>query len=262
MSPSLQKAITCLALLTAALGQAQGETRDWKSADGLQSFSGEYVSHTETKVTIRRTDGKIFTLDLERLNDADKIWLTGKPTTNEAVATIATEGEPAEADPKAVFDTLCLGDKRDVVVKKLKASKLVETEVDDVLMGRVGLNGIYRTRQQIGGLHCELYFDWTGADTLKEVSLQTQAVPKGVYVNRLKATWEELAELLTALHGKPIQAGAFPGPASLQKGVLVPSHLWKLANGGSALLGTSLEGDTVMIVVRFTSQKIRPVALP
>jgi len=129
-------------------------------------------------------------------------------------------------------------------------------------MGRAGLNGIYRTRKQIGGLHCELYFDWTAGDTLKEVSLQTQTVPKNVYVNRLKATWEELAELLTALHGKPVQAGAFPGPESLQKGVLVPSHLWALPNGGSALLGTSLEGDTVMIVVRFTSQKIRPVALP
>lgn len=259
MSPSLPKALIRLALLTVAIGQLQGETRDWKSADGSQSFAGEYVSHSSTKVTIRRTDGKIFTLDMARLNDADKIWLTGKPTTEEPES---EEAAPAEADPKAVFDTLCLGDKRDVVVKKLKASKLVHTEVDEVMMGRVGLNGIYRTRQQIGGLNCELYFDWTGADTLKEVSLQTQTVPKNVYVNRLKATWEELAELLTTLHGKPVQAGAFPGPESLQKDVLVPSHLWKLANGGSALLGTSLEGDKVMIVVRFTTQKIRPVAMP
>lgn len=257
MSLPLSKALSCIALLTAALGQLHAESRDWKNADGSQSFSGEYVSHTTEKVTIRRTDGKIFTLDLNRLNDADKIWLTGKPSD----ATVGEE-QPAAADPKAVFDNLCLGDKRDIVTKKLKESKLVESSMDDVLMGRVGLNGIYRTRKQIGGLHCELYFDWTGADTLKEISLQTQAVPKNVYVNRLKATWEELAELLTALHGKPIQAGAFPGPASLQKGVLVPSHLWKLPNGGSALLGTSLEGDTVMIVVRFTSQKIRPVALP
>jgi hypothetical protein len=258
MSLPLPTALSCLTLLAAVAGQAHAESRAWKSADGTQSFSGEYVSHSTTKVTIRRADGKVFTLDLDRLNDADKIWLIGKPAESGA----AEEETPAEADPKAVFDTLCLGDKREAVTKKLKESKLVESTMDDVLMGRVGLNGIYRTRKQIGGLHCELYFDWTGADTLKEVSLQTQAVPKNVYVNRLKATWEELSELLTALHGKPVQAGAFPGPESLQKGVLVPSHLWKLPNGGSALLGTSLEGDTVMIVVRFTSQKIRPVALP
>jgi hypothetical protein len=256
MSPL--KAIACLALLSTLPGKVRAEPRHWKNSDGSQSFTGEYVSHTTTKVTIRRADGKIFTLDLDRLNDADKIWLTGKPTDS------ATTGDepPAAQDPKAVFDNLCLGDKREMVTKKLKESKLVEATMDDVLMGRVGLNGIYRTRKQIGGLHCELYFDWTGADTLKEISLQTQAVPKNVYVNRLKGTWEELAELLTVLHGKPIQAGAFPGPASLQKGVLVPSHLWKLPHGGSALLGTSLEGETVMIVVRFTSQNIRPVALP
>ena len=260
MSLPLPAAISCLALLAAVAGQTRAESRDWKSADGSQSFTGEYVSHTNTKVTIRRADGKVFTLDLDRLNDADKIWLTGKPA--ESAAADAGEEAPAESDPKAVFDTLCLGDKREVVTKKLKESKLVESTMDEVLMGRVGLNGIYRTRKQIGGLHCELYFDWTGTDTLKEVSLQTQAVPKNLYVNRLKATWEELAELLTTLHGKPIQAGAFPGPESLQKGVLVPSHLWKLPNGGSALLGTSLEGDTVMLVVRCTTQKIRPVALP
>ncbi len=255
---SLPKVIFSLALLATAILPLSAESRAWKNADGSQSFTGEYVSHTDSKVKIRRADGKIFTLELHRLNEADKIWLTGKPVEPES----SQEEKPAATDPKAVFDTLCLGDKRDVVTKKLKASTMVESTMDDVLMGRVGLNGVFRTRKQIGGLHCELYFDWTGADTLKEISLQTQAVPKNVYVNRLKATWEELAELLTVLHGKPVQEGAFPRPDTLQKGVLVPSHLWTLPNGGSALLGTSLEGDTCMIVVRFTTQKIRPVALP
>ena len=135
--------------------------------------------------------------------------------------------------------------------------------MDEIMMGRVGLNGVFRTRKQIGGLHCELYFDFNGGGGLKEISLQTQTVPKEVYVNRLKATWEELAELLTALHGKPVQAGSFPAVGSLQRDVLVPSHLWKLSSGGSALLGTSLEtGDKVMIVVRFTTDPIRTVAMP
>ncbi|WP_035605396.1 hypothetical protein [Haloferula sp. BvORR071] len=250
-----------LALLSVSPAPLLAEVREWKNAEGTQSFNGEYVSHSSTKVTIRRQqDGKVVTLDLARLNDADKIWLTGMPMTDEGKP--AAE-RPAEAEGKApVFDTLNFGDKREEVEKKLKASKLVESSVDPELMGRVGLNGSYHTRKQIGGLHCDLYFDWTGAGTLKEVNLQTQSVPKEVYVNRLKATWQELAELLTALHGKPVQAGPFPPAATLKADTLVPSHLWKLEGGGSAMLGTSSEGDTCMIVVRFTTEKIRPVATP
>jgi hypothetical protein len=88
-------------------------------------------------------------------------------------------------------------------------------------------------------------------------------VPKEVYVNRLKAPWQELAELLTALQGKPLQASGFPAASSLQQDMLIPSHLWKLPSGGSALLGTSLEaGNKVMIVMRFTTDPIRPMATP
>lgn len=249
-----------LAFLGLAAAPLFAEMREWKSADGNQSFSGEYVSHDSKKVTIRRQDGKVFNLELERLNAADKIWLSDKqPTENPA-----EKGAPAAIDEsKAVFDTLCFGDKREEVTKKLKESSFVESTMDEIMMGRVGLNGVFRTRKQIGGLHCELYFDFNGSGGLKEISLQTQTVPKDVYVNRLKATWEELAELLTALHGKPVQSGSFPAAGSLRQDMLIPSHLWKLPSGGSALLGTSLEaGDKVMIVVRFTTDPIRVVAAP
>lgn len=259
-SPSANVLLLGFALLGLAATPLSAEMREWKSADGTQSFDGEYVSHDSKKVTIKRKDGKVFSLELERLNNADKIWLSDKPATE-------TPGEKAAAETidesKTVFDTLCFGDKREVVTKKLKESSFVEATMDEVMMGRTGLNGVFRTRKQIGGLHCELYFDFNGSGSLKEISLQTQTVPKDVYVNRLKATWAELAELLTALNGKPVQAGAFPAVNTLRQDVLIPSHLWKLPAGGSALLGTSLEaGDKVMIVVRFTTDPIRPVEVP
>lgn len=227
------------------------EPREWKNSDGTQSFSGEFVSKDEKTVTIRRADGKVFAVELARLSNSDRTW----------VSTHASKGEPVTPpDPDAVFDNLCFGDSREEVTKKLKESKMLEAGVGEVFMGRTGLNGTYRTRKKIGGLQCELYFDWTGAGTLKEISLQTQSVPKEVYVNRLKGTWEELATLLTTLHGKPLQASAFPKVEELTSDTFLPSHLWKL-KGGSALLGTTKQGATCMIVVRFTTKKIEPVEL-
>ncbi len=228
------------------------ESREWKNADGSQSFHGEYVSHDEHAVTIRRNDGKVFTVDLARLSEGDRGWLSGRANGGAA---------PASApDPDAVFDNLSFGDSRAEVTKKLKESKMLEAGVGEAFMGRTGLNGTYRTRQKIGGLQCELYFDWTGAGTLREISLQTQAVPKDLYVNRLKGTWEELAALLTTLHGKPMQSGEFPRVEDLDGDTFLPSHLWKV-KGGSALLGTTRQGATCMIVVRFTTKKIEPVLL-
>ena len=165
-------------------------------------------------------------------------------------------------DPNAVFDTLCFGDARADVMKKLKESKIVEAGLDETFMGRVGLNGTYRTRKQIGGLHCELYFDWSAGGNLTEVSLQTQGVDRSSYAGRLKENWAELAELLTMLHGKPLQDAEFPPLDDLQDDLFLASHLWRLEGGGSALLGTSMQGGKCLVVVRFTQERINPVTVP
>lgn len=228
------------------------EVREWKNADGSQSFKGDYVSQDQKNVTIRRADGKVFTIEILRLSDIDRQFVAKQPG--------GQNEEAAQPDPNAVFDNLCFGDSRAEVTAKLKSSKMLEQGVGEAFMGRTGLNGVYRTRKKIGGLQCELYFDWTGGDTLKEISIQTQAVPTDVYVNRLKGTWEELAEILTTLHGKPVQAGEFPKLADLNSDTFMPSHLWKV-KGGTALLGATKQGATCMVIVRFTTKKIEPVEL-
>lgn len=245
-----------LTLLASAcsLSLLHAEPRVWKSADGAQSFSGEYVSHDADKVTIRRTDGKTFTLELSRLNEADKNWLAMKD------APSAPKDAPLP-NPKAVFDNLCFDDSMETVKTKLKESRLVVAGVDETYLGRVGLNGTYRTRQQIGGLNCDLYFDWSPGNTLIEVSLRTQGVKPADY-DSLKGAWSELAELLTNLHGKPVQAAGFPGSSSLQNNLFLASHLWRLKAGGSATLGTSMQEGYCMVVVRFTKERINPVGAP
>jgi len=235
------------------------ESRTWKSADGASSFSGEYVSHDAKQVTIRREDGKVFTVDYSKLHADDKTWVTAQPAGSGTKEPAKPEAAP---DPKAVFDTLCFGDSIETVKTKLKESKAVETTLDDTYLGRTGINGVYRTRQKIGGLHCELFFDWTGMDTLSEVMLQTQGQPASAYPTQLKETWTELVELMSALHGKPVTSGSYPGVSQVKDDMFLPSHLWKLQSGGSALLGVSMQGGAYLVVVRFTKDKVEPARFP
>ncbi len=168
-----------LTFLISSAALLHAESRTWKSSDGTQSFTGDYVTHDAKRVTIRRADGRVFTLELTKLHEADKTWLSTKQVPGRK------DAEPLP-DPNAVFDTLCFGDPRADVTKKLKESKIVEAGLDETFLGRVGLNGTYRTRKQIGGLHCELYFDWSAGGNLSEVSLQTQGVDRTAYAGRLK----------------------------------------------------------------------------
>ncbi len=244
-----------LTFLISSASLLPAASRTWKNTDGSQSFTGEYLVHDAKRVTIRRADGRVFTLELAKLHEADKTWLSTQQVAGRK------DAEPLP-DPNAVFDTLCFGDARADVLKKLKESKIVEAGLDETFLGRVGLNGTYRTRKQIGGRHCDLYFDWSAGGNLTEVSLQTQGVARSSYAGRLKENWTELAELLTMLHGKPLQAADFPGIDDLQDDLFLASHLWRLEGGGSALLGTSMQAGQCMVVVRFTQERINPVTVP
>ena len=162
----------------------------------------------------------------------------------------------------AVKDQLVFGDTRDQVLAKLKASPVVEMNVGDTFLGRTGLNGIFRTRKRVGGLNASLFFDWTIAGELRELTLQTDALPASAYPSRIASSWKEFIVLLRTLYGKPTQQGSLPTMGSLSDGSFSPSHLWSLESGGSALLGTARAGSNYQLVVRFTQKTIKPVALP
>ncbi len=218
--------------------------------DGSKTISGSYVSHDTREVTILQSNGKEITVNLSNLHEQDKIWLKGMK-----------DGDPLP-DESAIFDKLCFGDSRDEVIRKLKESKFVEGGLDETFIGRTGINGIFRTKEKIGGLQCELYFDWSPGDNLKELTLQSQSTPRTSYNSSIKENWEELAKILTMLHGTPIQAGHLPDPDQLQNDMFLGSHLWRLEGGGSALLGTSMQSGKCMVVVRFTTERIDPVRVP
>lgn len=246
------KASSIAILLLSAL-PLLAESRTWTKADASASFEGEYISHTSQKVSIRRADGKEFTVDMGALHADDLAWIKSrdKPT--------KTLPEPPA---HAAFDTLCFGDDRETVQSKLLASDTVEPIVEAKFLGRLGLNGSFRTRKKVGELSCLLYFGWSADGGLKEITLQTESCEAAAYPETIKSTWIELDQLMTDLHGKPLQAAAYPKATDLPDGGFLGTHLWRLADGGSAMLGTAREGSKFQTAVKFTSERLEPVRVP
>jgi hypothetical protein len=245
--------VLVLVLFTAAPA-ALAEARQWRNADGTRTLVGDYLAHDARRVTIRRADGRVFTLELAQLSAEDRAWLAKR---RDGATPAAAESAAPANDESAVFDTLKLGDTHVDVRAKLQASKAVELTIPATFLARMGLNGSYRTRQQIGGQHCLLFFDWDAASRLNELTLQTEPKAPASYPTTLKETWQELARLLTALHGSPASQAGFPPAAQLtEQGMVLGSHLWRLEGGHSALLGTARDANGYSVIVRFTSQAI------
>lgn len=233
-------------LLTSALHAAP---RQWKSADGQRSVQGEFLDRDATGITIIRNDGKQVTIPLDMLHPDDRTWITANhPLPGNEIP-----------PPSAIFDKLSFGDSRKQVTDKLTASKFVETSVSETFFGRTGLNGVFRTRSKIGGLDAMLYFDWTEGGGLKELTLHTPPLPASDLNDRMIPCWKEFIQLLTTLHGKPVNANPKLNLAPIQDGGMSGTHLWKLENSASVLLGAAREGDEYQITVRFTTEDIKPV---
>lgn len=233
-------------------GILYADVTTWKNSDGSSQFRGSYLSHDDRYVTIRRTDGRVFTFEIKKLHQDHQTWLKQRQKPR----------EKADDNPNAIFDKLTFGDTRQEVETKLKASSIVEMAVAETLLGRFGLNGTFRTVHKIGGLHCLLDFGWTTDGKLNEISLRTEPLGSSAYTNQLHKNWIDLAKLLTNLYGKPVQAADFPKRSDLQNDLMLGSHLWHLEGGGSALLGSSMQNDQYMIIVRFTTNTIKPVRTP
>ncbi len=240
-----------IAIIAATLS-LHAAPRPWKSADGQRTVDGEFVKRGATSVTVRRNDKTEVTITLDQLNADDRTWLNvNHPLPGH------------EAPPtSAVFDQLNFGDDRELVLQKLKASKFVEMTTDETFIGRTGLNGVFRTRKKVGGQDVSLYFDWTGDNKLKEITLQTSTLPASDLEAKLAPCWKNFIMFLTTLHGKPVHGDDELHTSSIHEGSFSATHLWKLETTGSALLGMSKEGGKYQVVVRYTQTEVKPVAIP
>lgn len=254
-----------LTLLLVSAMSLHAETRSWKSADGQKSIQGEFLRRDAASVTIMRTDRKSVSIPVDQLHPDDRTWLDTNHPLPQSAATVpvAKTDTPVDAPVKgAVFDKLQFGDDRETVLTKLKASKFVEMTTDETFIGRSGLNGIFRTKQKVGELDAMLYFDWTEANQLKEITLQTEPLPASDLAAKLTPCWKQFIELLSSLQGKPMVGDTVLRISSIADGSFSPTHLWKLDPVGSAQLGAAREGDKYQVVVRFSKDEVKPVELP
>ncbi|WP_411825274.1 SHD1 domain-containing protein [Luteolibacter sp. AS25] len=233
-------------MTSAASVYAEG-ARSWTSADGSKQFEAEFVSRTDDSVTLHRTDGKEFTFDISKLHETDQKWLEENHS-----------GNATKSNPDHVFDTLIFGDSREAVHSKLKESPLVESNLEGIFQGRTGLNGIFRTKAKLGGLYCYLFFDWDADGGLKEITLHTEDQPKADYNTSVKSCWSELADVIETIHGAPIHSGGLVSAEMLGENKILGSHLWRLNNDGSIMLGTCKSNDQYQVVVRFTTEDLIP----
>jgi hypothetical protein len=219
-------------------------------------MQGEFVKRDLTSVTIRNASGKDITIELPKLHPDEITWLNHNHS-------LAPQAPPAPTqDPTAFFDNLTFLDTRETTLTKLKASKLVEMTTNETFIGRSGLNGIFRTRQKIGNLNALLFFDWSEAGNLKELTLQTDSLPETAYKSELEPSWRSLISLLDSLYGTPTHKSPLPQASTIANGSFAPSHLWPLEGGGSVLLGTARDNNKYQLVVRFTQKKVDVVAIP
>lgn len=232
---------------------SQAHARSWRSSDGSKSFFADYISHKADQITLRRS-GQIISFPLSKLHADDKLWLDRNHPLEGSQPLKKTAS--ANAYSGAAFGPLDFGDSQETVLTKLNASDLVKGNLNKVMLARVGLDGVFQTTDTIGGLHCELYFDWDTSKKLREVILRTKPQPAAVYESLLKRNWSALISLISDMHGKPLQGNLFPSKKKLEDGLNLSTHLWKTATGHSVLLGAGQDRDQYTVVVRISAKKI------
>ncbi len=228
------------------------DARLWKNKAN-KSFEADYVSNDGKQVTLSKK-GRIITFAIDKLHPENQAWLKK----NHPFDPAALKGKEEAPPEGAAFDTLEFGDSQEDVIRKLKTSKLVEGEVVEALLARTGMNGIYRTKGDIGGLRCRLYFEWTSGKNLREISFQTDPLAEETYGEALHDNWLEWIKVLSMFHGKPVQDGDYPDINDLEDGLTLGSHIWYTKDGHSVILGTGQNGSRYSVVVRITSERISP----
>jgi hypothetical protein len=244
-------ALTTLQMILLGGVLLHAESRSWRSANGNQSFRAEFISSDGSSVLLRKPDRKTVTVALNNLHSSDRDWVRQYLKRNQAKPEARITGD--------CFDTLTYGDGRAAVEKKLRDSPVVSKTLDEQLIGRTGLNGIYHT--SVAGEEYQLFFEWSDDDELREVTLRGKSASSVEYAKGLRKQWQGLVSSLTSSHGSPVQATGYPPAEDLTVGQLLGSHLWHTENGHSILLCTGQEKGEYLVAVRFAANKIPPNVL-
>ncbi len=142
------------------------------------------------------------------------------------------------------------GDSRDEVTKKLRNSKLVKFDVPEVMLTRVELNGSFKTLNNLKGKQFLLYFNWSDADSLDQLTFISTAFSKASYDTQLKSSWNSAIQLISSIHGKTDKTGDYPNGNKLQDCGILYSHEW-VVNDDYVYLGIGKENGQIHLIIPF-----------
>lgn len=132
----------------------------------------------------------------------------------------------------ALYDHLEIGMDKDQVLKALRQSKQIEGPPSDALLSRTGLNGVFKTRQSVGGQTFSLNFDYDRSGGLRAVVFYSHSkFRSSQYETKLKSAYKALLVGLTEKFGEPANMPEWVARESLQEGRILYMHLWKTAPG-------------------------------
>lgn len=132
----------------------------------------------------------------------------------------------------ALYENLEVGMDKDQVLKTLRQSKQIEGPPTDALLSRTGLNGVFKTRQPIGGQTFSLNFDYDPSGGLRAVVFYSRNKCRGSeYETKLKSAYKALLVGLTEKFGEPANMPEWVAKESLQEGRIQYMHMWRVAPG-------------------------------
>ena len=239
-------------LMLALAIPAQAVPRIWKNKDASRSFRGEFVSRSKDKVIITMLPSRRkVSVACEQLHKDDMQWLReNHPLESE-------KSSPIPASPDAIYDRICFGDSRKLVMKKLSESKLVDNSLPETFFDRTGLNGVFHTRKgkDFFGMPASIYYGWDDANNLKELSFHSDPHPRNKASEALTAKWKELIANLTNAYGKPSNEYPKLDVSNIADSKIIFTHAWKLKPQGSLLLGAGREDNNIVLIVRYTTRQ-------
>ncbi len=144
-----------------------------------------------------------------------------------------------------------VGDTRNEVEKKLKASPLVDAKRESTLFETSGLNGSYKTTNTLDDLQYTVHYNWIEGKTLQSLSLHSAHMPATQYPTKLKTSWKYLVNYLSSRHGKASSASTYPQKDHLAMDSILFTHKWK-TDTGNLYMGPGLAKNGYKLVMTFT----------
>lgn len=235
---------------------AMAEPHAWKNKEGTRAVRGDVISRDATSITIRRTsDFKTIKLPLDMIHPDDVAWLNANHPIGGAKPKL-NAGPESRNDLKTISEALAYGDSYDTCMQKIKACKLVKANIAETLIGRTGMDGVFRTVNNFAGGKYELYFDWDESRKLKGFTFRSDALKAEELKDVIIPRWQQAVALATSLYGQPITSTPNLNLGAVQNERAHTTHAWKHPLRGVVAVSVGRLDQEYFLQFQFVNQEV------